>query len=95
MSERNALDLIKFVLAHRDEMIAHLARRLGSGALAEEVLRETLQLLRSRDIPARVADPRTYLVNIATHLGIDRLLRECAQSSARHQLDGAQRAQAG
>jgi DNA-directed RNA polymerase specialized sigma24 family protein len=79
--------LIDYLLQHRDEILAHLTRRLGSAAVAEDAVRETVVLVRSQSLPATISNPRAYLFRIATHLGIDRLLRECAQSTLCHQLN--------
>lgn len=79
--------LVEFLMKNRDELIAHLTRRLGSAPMAEDVVRETALLLRAHATPQRVANPRAYLFAMATHLGIDRLLRECAQSTLCHQLN--------
>jgi DNA-directed RNA polymerase specialized sigma24 family protein len=86
MSEQQ-LGLVEFLLKHKDELLVYLARRLGSAPMAEDVLRETLVLLHTNATPPTVADPRAYLFAMATHLGIDRLLRECAQSTLCHQLN--------
>jgi DNA-directed RNA polymerase specialized sigma24 family protein len=90
MSE-NQLGLVEFLLQNKGELTAYLARRLGSAPLAEDVLRETLLLLRTHAAPPAVADPRAYLFAMATHLGIDRLLRQCAQSTLCHQLNSKRR----
>lgn len=80
--------LTEYLWRHRDELIVHLARRLGSASVAETVTREVLFELRSAPLQPQIADVRGYLFNFATQLGIDRLLREGAATAVRRQLDG-------
>ncbi len=79
--------LIDYLLTHRDELIEHLRTRLESAELAAQTVGDTLALLRARQMPTRVADPGAYLFAMATHLGIDRLLRQRAQVNLRRQMN--------
>jgi predicted RNA polymerase sigma factor len=79
-------ELIQYLLSERESLRAQLAHRLGSPALAEEVLQQACLQLRCLPVVPVSGDPRRFLLTFATQLGIDRLLRERAAARLARQL---------
>ncbi|MGE0716908.1 MAG: RNA polymerase sigma factor [Alphaproteobacteria bacterium] len=80
MIDRAEPPLARLAEAHYDELLAFVRRRVGSAALAMEIVQETW--LRAAADPDRpVADGRAYLYRIAANLAVDRLRRERLESA--------------
>ncbi|MCG5241828.1 RNA polymerase sigma factor [Azospirillum doebereinerae] len=76
MAERDRSSLLRLLIAHYEEMTGHLARRLGSLCLAEDVVQDTYLRLRSLGALPEIDNPRSYLFRMADNIALDRIRAE-------------------
>ncbi|TWA76343.1 RNA polymerase sigma-70 factor (ECF subfamily) [Azospirillum brasilense] len=76
MAERDRSSLLGLLIDHYEEMTGHLARRLGSLCLAEDVVQDTYLRLRSLTALPEIDNPRSYLYRMADNIALDRMRAE-------------------
>lgn len=79
MAERDRSSLLRLLLVHYEEMTGHLARRLGSLCLAEDVVQDTYLRLRGLNAVPELDNPRSYLFRMADNIALDRIRAETRQ----------------
>lgn len=76
MSAEPSTSLLEQFETHYDAILRFLTHWLGSASLAADVAQDTWVRLRVKDHLPPVSSPRTYFIQTARHVAIDRLRRE-------------------
>lgn len=73
MTAKNKLSMVQLLAESYNELVRHVARRLGGRADADDVIQDTY--LRVRKIPpeTEIHNPRSYLFRIADNVALDHL----------------------
>ncbi|MDI4665502.1 sigma-70 family RNA polymerase sigma factor [Xanthobacter autotrophicus] len=65
---------------HYDELLRHVARRIGNPAMARDVVQDTFLRIHASAPSAEIASPSAYLFRVADNLAIDHLRQEAVRS---------------
>ncbi len=76
MAEKDRTSLLGLLLVHYQDIIGHLARRLGSPCLAEEAVQDTYLRLHTLGTVPDIDNPRSYLFRMAGNIAVDRIRAE-------------------
>lgn len=81
MTDGAIRSLAQAVETYYEELKAFVTRRTGSVGMATDVVQETWLRAAVTEPAAPVANPRAYLYQMASHIAVDHLRRDAAQTA--------------
>lgn len=76
----NRIFLLSAFARHYDELLRHVARRIGNATVAGDVVQDAFLRINASAPTVEIASPAAYLFRVADNLAIDYLRQEAARS---------------
>ncbi|MFG1181953.1 RNA polymerase sigma factor [Xanthobacter versatilis] len=77
---KSRIFLLNAFARHYDELLRHVARRIGNPAAANDVVQDTFLRVHACAPTAEIASPAAYLFRVADNIAIDHLRHEAVRS---------------